>query len=97
MNGNKVFEMLSKMTQEERSHCVFPGFWDDEESDIIISEMANNCCFDDDEYDKALAIDKGVVAEFWKKAIDKEHEEWGEYVQLVKDDVCAMIENAVKN
>lgn len=51
MDENKVLEMLSAMTAEdlemlsamtveERSRCAFPGFWNNDETDILVSEMA---------------------------------------------------------
>jgi len=36
----KDLEMLSAMTAEERSRCASLDFWNDDETDILVSEMA---------------------------------------------------------
>ena len=96
INGKQMFKFLSKMTDEQRERCVFPGFFDDEEYDILVSEVANNADLDDEEYDKAFEIDKGMMAKWTQDAVDRFYEEWGEYVQEVRDEVAFQIVNEVK-
>jgi hypothetical protein len=96
INGKQVFEFLSSMTDEQRERCVFPGFFDDEEYDILVSEVANNADLDDGEYDKALATDRDKMAKWTQDAVNKFYEAWGEYVQQVRDEVAWQIVNEAK-
>ena len=96
INGKQVFEFLSQMTDEQRERCVFPGFFDDEEYDILVGEVANNADLDDEEYDKAFAIDKEKMAKWTQEVMDRFCEKWGEYVQQIRDEVALQIVNEAK-
>lgn len=101
INGKQVFEFLSGMTDEQRERCVFPGFFDDKEYDLLVSEVANNADLDgepegESEYDKALATGRDKMAKWTQDAIGKFHETWGEYVQQVRDEVAWQIVNEAK-
>lgn len=96
INGRQVFEKLSRMTEEQRERCVFPGFFDDEEYGVLVSEVANNADLDDEEYNKAFAIDKGMMAKWTQDAVGKFYGTWGGYVQEVMDEVAWQIVNEAK-
>lgn len=96
INGKQVFEFLSGMTDEQRERCVFPGFFDDEEYDILVGEVVGNTDFDDGEYGKALATGREKMAKWTQEAMDRFYEEWGEYVQQIRDEVAMHIVNEAK-
>ena len=96
INGKQMFEFLSKMTDEQRERCIFPGFFDDEEYGVLVSAAASNADLDDKEYNKAFAIDKGMMAKWTQDAMDKFYGTWGEYVQEVTDEVAWQIVNEAK-
>lgn len=89
MNGKEVFEMLSKMTEEERARCEFPGFFDDKEYDLLMSDTANNADLDDDEYQAVLDTKGEQVAQWIREAYDRNYEEWGKFVQVLLDEAAA--------
>ena len=96
INGKQMFEFLSQMTDEQRERCVFPGFFDDEEYDILVGEVANNADLDDEEYGKALATGREKMAKWTQEAMDRFYKEWGEYVQHIRDEVAMRIVNEAK-
>lgn len=97
MTGKEVFEMLAKMTDDQRARCVFPGFWDDEEYNMIASDVANNTDLSDEEYDAAIAIDAEKMSEWMGNAVNRQYEKWGEYAAAVIDDVAFELIEHVKS
>ena len=101
VNGRQVFEKLSRMTEEQRERCVFSGYFDDREYDILIDEVANNEQLEtepegDSEYDVVLATDKGMVAKWTREAMEKFHEDWNAYIQQVLNEVITHIVDEAK-
>ena len=100
--GREVFEMLSKMSDEERARCRFPGFFDDEEYEILKSEVASNLsCIDDVEdgngkYQKILDTPNEKVAGLMSRAMDEYCDEWGRYIDCLKMSVWRELEKSVE-
>lgn len=101
INGRQMFEKLSRMTEEQRERCVFPGYFDDREYDILIDEVANNEQLEtepegDSEYDVVLATDKAMMAKWTREAMEKCHEGWNAYIQQVLNEIIAQVLNEAK-
>lgn len=101
INGKQMFEKLSRMTEEQRERCVFPGFFDDREYDLIIGEVACNEEFEtepegDSEYDVALATSKEMMAKWTREAMEKFSDSWNEYIQKVLNEIASHIVDEAK-
>lgn len=100
INGKQMFEKLSRMTEEQRERCVFPGYFDDREYDILIDEVANNEPLEtepegDSEYDVVLATDKAMMAKWTREAMEECHDSWNVYIQQVINKIITHIVDEV--
>lgn len=100
INGKQVFEALSRMSEEQRERCVFPGYFDDREYDLIIDEVANNEPLEtepegDSEYDVVLATDKAMMAKWTREAMEECHDSWNVYIQQVINKIITHIVDEV--
>ena len=101
INGKQMFEKLSRMTEEQRERCVFPGYFDDREYDLIIDEVANNEPLEtepegDSEYDVVLATYKAMMAKWTREAMEKCHDSWNVYIQQVLNHIVDEVVDKAK-
>lgn len=96
MNGKVVFEMLEKMTDEERGRCVFPGFFDPSDYNVEIMYWVNNKATDKDEAKMVMNTPKNVVAELMQKVVRHHRDEWLNYENSLFSDLMGKVIEAAK-